>query len=107
MEEINEKEREIERLDILLDDISGLNQEIEQQEEILEDEELIKKALKLTEEIQTKQEKWNRLNQLMAKIGSRQIAIVAHDVQAKRLQKKFDEEFPDVCPLCNRNMITQ
>jgi exonuclease SbcC len=103
MEERRNKQRSKQlALATLLDAIEKTRELMYGLNEVLEDEELINNAYTLQQDIEEKEAKQKRLRGLIAKISARRISLAAHQDLIRRTQKRFDKEFPDICPLCNQ-----
>jgi len=92
------------KLESLIQDLQETNSAIEQLSEIVKAEKEVDQILEL---VKGMEEKRNELNQLRYLIST--IKQVTHTLnrtkdQVNKLQREFDEAFPDVCPLCGQEV---
>jgi DNA repair exonuclease SbcCD ATPase subunit len=101
-EEIDQKEEDIDQINIAIENITMTRVEIDKQNAIAQDSDLVGKAIDLNNRIQEKQERLDELNSLIDNITTQRKAVTAHKTSIKQLEDKFNQAFPDVCPLCGK-----
>jgi exonuclease SbcC len=90
------------QLDALWIRINMNQQELEEQSKLLQFEKPVNALLSLYE-IKTKVEKeQNAIERVLNGVKTKEQQIKAAEISVKRLEKEFEESFPDTCPLCNK-----
>lgn len=98
----NNKARNRNRLQTLLDDIQQKSQEIQEASVILTLEPTVNRLLELYDKRKTVESDRNKLFKLVSSVRRVSVSLETEKAKLTTLQTKFDREFPDVCPLCGK-----
>jgi CRISPR/Cas system-associated endonuclease Cas3-HD len=86
----------------LLKEIDLINKEIEEASELLKLENIIKELIDVQNKIDEKKENYSELYSLLNLIVEVNKDIEWEENSYNELHKKFEESFPNVCPLCGK-----
>lgn len=90
------------KLDGLIKAIQGVNNRLKRESEILGIENLVDSLIQLHEDKFKNAAEVSSLEELVEKIRRTKKKILLANEKYESLHEKFDKEFPDICPLCNK-----
>jgi len=100
---LNKATRHKKELDQLISELEQVEDDIAYEQEILKDEELITSTLDLIYKRDALEDgPLAELTELIDEIEITEYDLIAEETSLLELEKRFEKEFPDVCPLCDK-----
>jgi predicted ATP-dependent endonuclease of OLD family len=90
------------KLDIFINDILQVQKDLDEYEVILSVESLVVDLLKLHADKKESETKRVGLRRIVNSITNTNTQLELAEVKYKKLHKQFEDEFPEICPLCNK-----
>jgi exonuclease SbcC len=101
---LESKKRDEQRLIALIESIEQVTDEIESHSELLKDEKLVNNILELYNRRNDLQTRETSLEGLLHNITTTQEKLSKSQENVLKLEKTFQDNFPDVCPLCGQKV---
>lgn len=101
---VKEKRLEAMQLFKLINDITQLNEDLEELEETTKHEKDVKDLLKQWKKRNQIQEENKLLSNIIDELSLLDFNIQDSQIDINKLQKRFDSEMPDICPLCDTKL---
>ena len=89
-------------LTTLLNEIDDVQRQLDEYQQLLSCETLINDLLKLYKERTVAETEHTKLSRLLRNISSTEVQLEQAGRRYNTLHKQFEDEFPDVCPLCGK-----
>ena len=100
-DQISNYTNSINKLRDLMASIGEVNTDIAYQKEIIKDEDLVNDVLELTYQIEEKDQELAGLQSVLTDISNVNVSINRQRTDLVVLERKYEKDFPDVCPLCD------
>ena len=89
-------------LTVLLNEIDDTQRQLDEYQQLLSCETLIDELLKLYKERTAAETEHSKLSRLLHNISGTEYQLKQSETRYNTLHKQFEDEFPDVCPLCGK-----